>query len=103
MAKATKDKRAHDRFNHCTPIRYRRSTQAGDYQKAEMQNCSEGGMYFESDAALNPGETVHITCTNTYEGCQATVQWCRRHAPDSKHSKRFGIGVAYCDPEDEAL
>ena len=100
MAKAAKDKRAHDRFNHCTRIRYRRSTQAEAYQEAEMLNCSEGGMYFESDMALDPGETVHITCTDKFEGCQATVQWCRPHPTGSTHSKRFGIGVAYCDPED---
>ena len=100
MVKGTKDKRAHERFHHRARIRYRVSPQSDAFHEAEMQNCSEGGMYFESADGLNFGETIHITCTDKFEGCSAKVQWCRRHPPQGRQKgKKFGVGVAYCDPE----
>jgi hypothetical protein len=62
-----------------------------------MQNCSEGGMYFESAKALKPGEKIHITRTDVFEGCRAEVRWCRKSP--SATEMLFGIGVEYHDPD----
>ena len=91
-----KDKRAYERFDHTAPIKYAVSD-INDYNGAVMQNCSEGGMYFESSKALKPGEDIHITRTDVFEGCRAEVRWCRKGA--SPEDILFGIGVQYRDPE----
>lgn len=90
------DKRAYERFDHAAPIKYALSD-ISDYDGALMQNCSEGGMYFESSKALKPGEDIHITRTDVFEGCRAEVRWCRKKA--SEKDKLFGVGVQYRDPE----
>jgi len=90
------DKREYERFDHEAPIKYA-SSNINDYKGATMQNCSEGGMYFESPKSLKPGEDIHITRTDVFEGCRAEVKWCRKKGSDQKNV--FGVGVQYRDPE----
>ena len=89
-----KDLRAYERFDHAAPIKYAQ-TDINNYNSATMQNCSEGGMYFESSRALKPGEDIHITRTDVFEGCRAEVRWCRKK--DSPQQTVFGVGVQYHD------
>ena len=91
-----KDQRAYERFDHEAPIKYA-VTDIKDYKGATMQNCSEGGMYFESSKALKPGDDIHITRTDVFEGCRAEVRWCRKRKAENK--KLFGVGVQYHDPD----
>ena len=90
------DKRVYERFDHTAPIKYAVSD-LNDYNGAYMHNCSEGGMYFESPKALKPGDAIHITRTDVFEGCQAEVRWCLKK--DAEKDALFGVGVQYHDPE----
>ena len=73
---------------------------------AKMLNCSEGGMYFESDSYLKEGTNIFFkvqTCSfgiSAPELCNglrtvslAEVRW--RKEMSSENPFRFGIGVKY--------
>ena len=75
------DQRASKRFGHEAPLIIK-NCERGTYAYGRMYNYSRGGLYLESDAALNPGTPVRIDIEASPNGptadhYYATVQWCR--------------------------
>lgn len=75
---------------------------SGTHYKAQMYNCSQGGMYFESDYAPLPGSEIYIGIENSpYDHgpdmYRAQVRW-RRELPASNSKFAFGVGVKYHYP-----
>jgi hypothetical protein len=75
-----------------------------EYNEAMMHNCCVDGLYFESDAALEPGYDIHIKMRNNspdvdyspeaYKVYWATVKWCRK----IEEGARYGIGAQFFKP-----
>jgi len=74
------------------------------YYTAKMCNCSEGGMYFESEHnTLKRGTDIWIKMVNSspdlhgtavQDGYRAEVVWCRRIS-DREASPYYGVGVRF--------
>jgi hypothetical protein len=69
-----------------------------------MYNSSLGGMYFESEGALQPGSDIRIkmvTHSSEYPGsealetCRARVKWCQKR--NKSGISCYGIGIKYID------
>ena len=79
------------------------------YYGAKIFNCCEGGFYFESKYALQPGSFI---CFNKainaptsghakpYELLPVTVKWCREIG--EQNATGYGIGVKYVDANDSS-
>jgi hypothetical protein len=72
------------------------------YTPATMCNHNEGGMYFESDYALQPGMGVSIALVDPQTGRARTrpihrgkVRWCREI--DGEDGPFYGVGVEIVD------
>jgi hypothetical protein len=82
MAKVI-EKRLHQRMNYNTRISLE-SLQFGIDENARMLNCSDDGLYFESDQFLHPGSEVFIRIENVqdsqedYKCHHATIRWGKR-------------------------
>ena len=98
------DKRHHERINHNT----RATLEFLDIeaiQNSRMLNCSNDGLYFESDQLLLPGAEVFIRIddfphsqTGNYKCHHVKIKWGKR----LKNSPYFyGYGVKYVKPHDE--
>ncbi|GBC63598.1 hypothetical protein DENIS_4596 [Desulfonema ishimotonii] len=73
-----------------------------EYCMGTMCNSSIGGMYFETDRALNPGAGIHIRFVDMApdpywpEACDnylAEVRWCVTKG--QAHIPKYGIGVRF--------
>lgn len=98
-------KRAFYRVNRRAPILLKTKKDYVTYLKdkyyytpATMHNLAEGGMYFESEYALQPGVGVSITMTDSAtEGGgkqqihKGRVRWCKEI--DRGEGSRYGVGV----------
>ena len=78
------EKRHHKRMNHNTMVTLE-SLQIGDNENTRMVNCSDDGLYFESDQFLQPGAEVFIRIENfphnqteTYKCHHAKIIWGKR-------------------------
>ena len=98
------EKRHHDRMNHNTMATLE-SLDIGPIQNNRMLNCSDEGLYFESDQLLLPGAEVFIRIENFQHG-QTGAYRC--HHVKIKWGKRlknspytYGYGVKYVEPHDE--
>ena len=95
------EKREYVRYHLDTPIMY--AFQDSDqFIPARLCNYCKGGMCFETDNAIEPGEDIYIMMENFLEdtidanfhpGYLAEVRWCRQHSPEP--SDPFLIGVKY--------
>jgi hypothetical protein len=90
------EKRASERFKTGAPIKYAYTT-AKDLFNAKIVNCSEDGIYLESNFALQPGMVIFVADNNDNKYFRAEVKWCKKLV-DSKDSNHFGIGAKYSDP-----
>ncbi len=71
------------------------------YASAQMRNCHQKGIYFESGYAIQPGSNISIKMDDVSSNdvcdrysCEvhhATVKWCKqiKHCKD----KRYGVGA----------
>ena len=72
------------------------SSKSAEVSNATIINCSEGGAYFEADAALKPGTPVFIAGANDSKFFRAKVVWRRKLR--RADMKTFGVGIQYLDP-----
>ena len=63
---------------------------------ARVANCSETGVYLETDSAIRPGSIIFIASSGDGRYFRAEVMWCRRLSRGK--AACFGIGANYCDP-----
>ena len=98
------EKRHNERMNGNT-IATLESLDIGAIQNNRMLNCSDDGLYFESDQLLLPGAKVFIRIddfprsqTGNYKCHHVKIKWGKR----LKNSPYFyGYGVKYVKPHDE--
>ena len=98
------EKRVYARFTQESPIVHEQYN-TGNYYGARMYNYSRGGMYFESDVALQPGTDLYIGIEDSpyahmpdiYEGFRAVVRWCSQVRRQNA-MYGYGIGVKYLNP-----
>lgn len=88
------EKRNTERFYLKTPIKYS-TTNKSEARNANMFNCSEGGLYFETGSPLKPGVNVVVSGAEKDRIFQATIKWCKRVGPNDKTI--YGIGAKYYD------
>jgi hypothetical protein len=74
------DRRASKRFNHDTPLVIK-NCDSGTCSYGRMYNCSQGGIYFESDTPHQAGTRVRIEIEKSKNGLEAglyfvKVKWC---------------------------
>ena len=86
------EKRNTERFYLKTPIKYR-STNENQDRHANMFNCSEGGLYFETSSPLKPGVDVLVSGVENDMFSRASIKWCKRVGPADK--KIYGVGAQY--------
>ncbi len=69
---------------------------------ADMLNCGQGGLYFESDVNIAPGSDIYIKMENyspeihgldAYDGYRAEVLWCRKLYKEDKSV--YGVGARF--------
>lgn len=99
--------RAYERRDHEAPIMFScNPDHPYCYYGARMFNVSEGGLYFESRYALEPGTTVYFNRANyslkeyaaeTYKPFRVMVRWCKTLA--NRKDYQYGIGVQFLDPQ----
>ena len=87
-----KEKRNSERFYLKAPIKYR-SLNVNETGKANMFNCSERGLYFETNSPLKPGVEVVVSATGQDKFFRASIKWCRRVGPIDKSI--YGVGAQY--------
>jgi hypothetical protein len=92
------DKRHHKRMNRHAMITLE-SLQIGINENSRMVNCSDNGLYFESDQFLQPGSEIFLRIgnfphsqTETYKCHHAKVIWGKRL---NNTSYAYGYGVKY--------
>jgi len=88
------EKRNTERFYLKAPIKYS-TTNESEARNANMFNCSEGGLYFETGSPLKPGVNVVVSGAEKDRFFQATIKWCKRVGPNDKTI--YGIGAEYYD------
>lgn len=86
------EKRHTERFYLKAPIKYRTINENQD-RPANMFNCSEGGLYFETGSPLKPGAEVVVSGIDNDRFSRASIKWCKRVGPADK--KIYGIGAQY--------
>jgi len=92
------EKRHHERVNRDTMITLE-SLQIGVNEDTHMVNCSDNGLYFESDQFLQPGDEIFIEVenylddqTDPYLCHHAKIVWGQR-LPNASYA--FGYGAEY--------
>jgi hypothetical protein len=97
-------KRAFNR--NCCEARIQYSVFNGSekYLDAVMYNASEGGMYFESEYHIHPGEDIRIKIVDEVpdidaqearHGYRGEVMWCRKVFNGAKNSSSYGVGIRF--------
>lgn len=94
-------KRAYSRNAYEAPIMYA-NYDTENYYHAKMCNSGLGGMYFESERALQPGSDICIKMENhssdesgpeAFKAYRAKVKWCKKI--DKSETSCYGIGIQY--------
>jgi hypothetical protein len=88
-------KRKSERFAMSAPVQFV-STDAKHPLKAQIIDCSETGLCFETDSALPPGSIVFVSARDDNKFFRAMVRWCQRQVGAEKIN--FRIGAEYMDP-----
>ncbi len=89
------NRRSSERFETRGKVRFV-STNARHPLQAEIINCSEGGLCFETESALPPGSVIFVSAGNDNKFFRAQVRWCQRLAGGRR--VKFRIGGQYLDP-----
>jgi hypothetical protein len=89
------ERRSSERFVVSEPIKFAHSNTRNIFH-ARLINCSEDGIYFESQIGLQPGTYVFIAGFGDNKFFRAEVKWCKNLDHDGVYD--FGIGAKYCDP-----
>jgi len=84
-----------ERFNLEAPIGFMVALNPRLF-KSKISNCSEEGVFFESDIKLLPGTVVFISSDGDSKYCRAEVKWSEKL--DQAGAERYGIGAEYIDP-----
>ena len=87
--------RKSERFEMLAPVQFV-STDAKHPLNAQIINCSETGLCFETDSALPPGSIVFVSARDDNKFFRAMVRWCQRQIGAEKI--HFRIGAEYMDP-----
>ena len=102
-----KEKRNHKRVRQNKAVSLE-SLQIGVSENSRMLNCSENGMYFESNQLFQPGTEIFIRIedlpddrTETYECHHAKVIWGRR-LHDSNYAYGYGVNYVKITNDQEA-
>ena len=101
---AADNKRSYERYYYEAPVQY---AYAGEekYYDAKMYNYSNGGMYFESAYAVEPGSQVYVKMANysadasgpeSYESYYGEAKWCSQTT--KQNAAYYGVGVQYAEP-----
>ena len=90
--KKINEKRNAERFYLKAPIKYS-TTNQNEAHNANMFNCSEAGLYFETGSPLKPGVDVVVSGAEKDKLFRATIKWCKRVGPQNKTI--YGIGAQY--------
>ena len=64
--------------------------------KSQISNCSQEGVFFESELKLLPGTVVFISSEGDSKYFRVKVQWAKKL--DGVGVERYGIGAEYIDP-----
>ena len=94
------EKRHHNRMNHNKMVTIE-SLQIGANENTRMVNCSDDGLYFESDQFLQPGAEVFIRIENfphnqteVYKCHHAKIIWGKRLGITT-YAYGYGYGAKY--------
>lgn len=88
------EKRSSERFYLKAPITYFHT----DYEtalNANIFNCSDNGIYFETGHPLKPGIDVIASGGEDRKHFRINIKWCKKVGPENKTI--FGVGAQYCD------
>jgi hypothetical protein len=88
------EKRVAERFYLKAPIKFTAQNQENT-RNANMFNCSETGLYFETGSPLKPGIDVVVSGAAQERFFRANIKWCKRVGPKDK--RIYGIGAQYYD------
>ena len=88
------EKRVAERFYLKAPIQYTTPNHK-NAQNANMFNCSETGLYFETKSPLKPGNDIVVSGAESEKYFRANIKWCKRVGPKDKTI--YGIGAQYYD------
>ena len=86
------EKRNKERFYLKAPIKFS-TTNENEACNANMFNCSEGGLYFETGSPIEPGIDVVVSGAEHDSFFRANIKWCKRVGPKDKTI--YGIGAQY--------
>jgi hypothetical protein len=94
-------KRAYSRDAYEAPIMYA-NYDTENYYHGKMYNSGLGGMYFESERAIQPGSEICIKMINypsdvsgpeSFKAYRARVKWCKKTRKTGISC--YGIGIQY--------
>ena len=94
-------KRSYSRNSYEVPIMYA-NYDTENYYNAKMYNSGLGGMYFESERALQPGSDICIKMAThsfgksepeAYKAYRARVKWCKKRSKTGISC--YGVGIQY--------
>jgi len=88
------EKRASERFYLKAPIKYFYPDKKSAIE-TNMFNCSEGGLYFETEAPLTPGMNIVVCGAEDAKTFRVSIKWCKRVGPVNKTI--YGVGAQYRD------
>ncbi len=92
----SKEKRMFERYDYESNIVFS-AMGPGSYNNAQLNNCSSGGMYFNSDYEIIRGSDVCIKMVDYRSIFHAKVVRCKEMEVDGKTC--YGIGIEYLEPE----
>jgi len=64
--------------------------------KSKISNCSQEGVFFESEVKLDPGTIVFLSSEGDSKYYRAEVKWSAKL--DRAGAERYRIGAEYIDP-----
>ncbi|MBT8372650.1 MAG: hypothetical protein KJO34_16915 [Deltaproteobacteria bacterium] len=88
------EKRSSERIYIKAPIKYFHSDNKYAFN-ANIFNCSDNGIYFETGYPLKPGIDVIVSGAENKKDFRINIKWCKRVGPEDKSI--FGIGAQYCE------
>ena len=88
------EKRSSERFYLKAPIKYFQTDNEAAFS-ANIFNCSNNGVYFETGYPLKPGIDVFASGAENGKFFRINIKWCKRIGPEDKTI--FGVGAQYCE------
>ena len=86
------EKRHHERMNHNTMATLE-FLDIGAITKNRMLNCSNDGLYFESDQLLSPGTEVFIRIDNTLNSPSGATSGTNQETPGNRSESPISQGA----------